>query len=65
MANAPNQTAKNETGDFAQFTDFMRRLVSVPPEKVRERINATKKPRASSVSPAPVSNGTSPLISPR
>jgi hypothetical protein len=56
-ASIPAQTAKNETGDFAQFTDFMRRLVSVPPEVVRERIKAAKKPRGSA-SRVPVSSKT-------
>jgi hypothetical protein len=49
MAKAPNQTAKNETGDFAQFTSFMRRLVSVPHSEIQERLKAEKKPSASRV----------------
>jgi|HubBroStandDraft_1064217.scaffolds.fasta_scaffold2354265_2 hypothetical protein len=49
MAKAPNQTAKNETGDFAQFTSFMRRLVSVPHSEIQERLKAEKKSSASRV----------------
>jgi hypothetical protein len=49
MAKAPNQTAKNETGDFAQFTGFMRRLVSVPHSEIQERVKAEKKASASRV----------------
>lgn len=56
IASVPAQTAKNETGDFAQFTDFMRRLVKVPPEVVRERVKAAKKPRSSSASRVPASD---------
>jgi hypothetical protein len=29
-ANHPKPSAKNETGDFAKFTDFMQRPVAVP-----------------------------------
>jgi len=42
MANHPNPSAKNETGDFAQFTDFMRRLVAVPHSKIKEKLAAEK-----------------------
>jgi hypothetical protein len=54
-AYVPNQTAKNETGDFAQFTDFMRRLVAVPHSTIKARLEEekrTKKKRVS-VSPGP------------
>jgi hypothetical protein len=42
MANHPNPSAKNETGDFAQFTDFMKRLVAVPHSKIKEKLEAEK-----------------------
>jgi hypothetical protein len=63
MKNEPNAIAsespgKDVQGDFAQFTDFMRRLVKVPPEVVRERLKAAKKPRVSSVSRVPASDKT-------
>lgn len=41
-ASSPNQTAKNETGDFAQFTGFMRRLVAVPHAKIKAKLEAEK-----------------------
>ena len=52
-AYVPNQTAKNETGDFAQFTDFMRRLVSVPHSTIKARLEAEKKAKKQRVSRAP------------
>lgn len=54
-ASVPNQTAKNETGDFAQFTDFMRRLVAVPHSEVKARLEAEKqsKKQKRGVSPGP------------
>jgi hypothetical protein len=38
---------KDVQGDFAQFTDFMRRLVSVPRSVVQERLAAEKLSKAS------------------
>ena len=49
-ASNPNQTAKNETGDFAQFTDFMRRLVAVPHSQIKARLEAEKKQKTKRVS---------------
>jgi len=55
------QTAKNETGDFGKFTDFMRRLVAVPHSEIKAQLDAEKKAKqrkrtsktsASRVSPA-------------
>jgi hypothetical protein len=43
-------------GDFAQFTDFMRRLVAVPHSEVKARLEAekqAKKQKRVSVSPGP------------
>lgn len=42
---ASDSPGKDVQGDFAQFTDFMRRLVKVPPQVVRERVKAAKTPR--------------------
>lgn len=42
MANRPNLSAKNAMGDFAQFTDFMRRLVAVPHSKIKSKLDAEK-----------------------
>jgi hypothetical protein len=46
-ASNPNQTAKNEMGDFAQFTNFMRQLVSVPHSKIKAELDAEKKAKRS------------------
>ena len=42
MANHPKTPAKNQTGDFGQFTDFMRRLVAVPHSAIKARLDAEK-----------------------
>ena len=52
-ASVPDQSA-NETGYFAQFTDFMKRLVAVPRSVIQERLAEEKRSKASA-SRAPVS----------
>jgi len=42
MANHPKAPAKNLTGDFGQFKDFMRRLVSVPHSEIKAKLDAEK-----------------------
>jgi hypothetical protein len=42
MANHQKAPAKNPTGDFAQFTNFMRRLASVPHDEIKSRLDAEK-----------------------
>jgi hypothetical protein len=41
--NRPKPSAKNVTGDFAQFTDFMKRLVAVPHSEIKAQLDAEKK----------------------
>jgi hypothetical protein len=36
----PTQSAKNVTGDFGKFTDFMRRLVAVPHSEIKAKLDA-------------------------
>jgi hypothetical protein len=36
-------SAKSERGDFAEFADFMRRLVAVPHSEIKARLDAEKK----------------------
>ncbi len=58
-ANPSDSPAKDVQGDFAQFTDFMRRLVSVPRSEIQSRLEAekeAKRSKKSSASPAPVSS---------
>jgi hypothetical protein len=55
-ARTPDQSSRNETGDYAQFTDFMRRLVAVPHSQIKAKLEeekAAKKKRVSaSLDPA-------------
>jgi hypothetical protein len=46
MAHRPEPSGKNETGDFARFTDFMRRLVAVPHSEIKAKLDAEKKAKA-------------------
>jgi hypothetical protein len=46
MASHPKPSAKNETGDFAKFTDFMKRLVAVPHSDIKNQLDAEKKAKA-------------------
>jgi hypothetical protein len=47
-ASRPTLSAKNETVDFAQFTDFMRRVVTVPHSKIKARLDAEKQAKRKS-----------------
>lgn len=38
----PKAPAKNPTGDFGHFTDFMRRLVAVPHSEIKAKLDAEK-----------------------
>jgi hypothetical protein len=38
----PSQSAKNVTGDFGEFTNFMKRLVAVPHSEIKTRLDAEK-----------------------
>jgi hypothetical protein len=42
MANRSKTSAKNVTGDFGHFTDFMRRLVAVPHSEIKAKLDAEK-----------------------
>jgi len=46
MANHPKSPAKNPTGDFGQFTSFMRRLVAVPHSEIKAKLDAEKRAKA-------------------
>jgi len=39
-------SAKNVTGDFGEFTNFMRRLVAVPHSEIKAQLDAEKKAKA-------------------
>jgi hypothetical protein len=38
----PVPSAKNEQGEFARFTNFVDRVLSVPHSKIKERLDAEK-----------------------
>jgi hypothetical protein len=42
MASHPKSPAKNPTGDFDKFTNFMRRLVAVPHAEIKAKLDAEK-----------------------
>jgi len=42
MSKSPNPSAKNVSGDFGKFTDFMRRLVAVPHSEIKAKLDAEK-----------------------
>jgi hypothetical protein len=42
MPKHPTTSAKNVTGDFGQFTSFMRRLVAVPHSEIKAALDAEK-----------------------
>jgi hypothetical protein len=46
MANHPKSPAKNPTGDFGQFTNFMQRLVAVPHSEIKAKLDAEKRAKA-------------------
>jgi hypothetical protein len=52
-ANVPDSPAKDVQGDFVQFTDFMRRLVSVPHSEIKARLEAEKEAKRSKPSASP------------
>ncbi len=35
--------AKNPTGDFGKFTNFMRRLIAVPHSEIKAKLDAEKR----------------------
>jgi hypothetical protein len=44
----PRPSAKNVSGDFDKFTDFMRRLMAVPHSEIKARLEAEKKTKRTS-----------------
>lgn len=44
----PTASAKNPTGDFDKFRDFMRRLVAVPHSEIKEQLETEKKRKRTS-----------------
>jgi hypothetical protein len=62
MPKMPDTSAKIETGDFDHFTDFVRRIVSVPHSEIKAKLDAEREAKQmskASSSRVPVSSSTS------
>jgi hypothetical protein len=60
MPNQPTASAKNVTGDSDHFTDFVRRIVSVPHSEIKAKLDAEREAkRTSKVSASRVSGASS------
>jgi hypothetical protein len=57
--NQPTASAKNVTGDFDKFTDFMRRLVAVPHSEIKAALDAEKAAKRMTKSASRVSGESS------
>jgi hypothetical protein len=45
MAHNPKPSAKNETGEYARFTNLLDQLLSVPHDKIKAELGAEKQKR--------------------
>jgi hypothetical protein len=60
MPNLPPSSAKNVTGDFDRFTEFARRILSVPHSEIKTKLDAEKEAkRTSKASTSRVPGGSS------
>lgn len=50
MPNLPEPSAKIETGNFDTFTDFARRILSVPHSEIKAKLDAEKEAKRTSKS---------------
>lgn len=41
-SNSPTPSAKNETGQFARFTNLVDRVLAVPHSRIKEHLDAEK-----------------------
>jgi hypothetical protein len=48
MPNLPEPSAKIDTGDFDRFTEFARRLVSVPHAEIKAKLDAEREAKRTS-----------------
>jgi hypothetical protein len=42
MGSRPKPSAKNESGEYAKFSNFMKRLVAVPHSEIKTKLDAEK-----------------------
>jgi hypothetical protein len=59
VPNQPNASAKNVTGDFDDFTNFARQILSVPHSEIKAQIDAERAAKRTSKSASRVSDGES------
>jgi hypothetical protein len=59
MPSQPTASAKNETGDFERFTEFARRVISVPHSVIKARLDAEKEAKRTSKASASRVSGAS------
>ncbi len=48
MPKPPTDSAKNVRGDFATFTEFMRKLIAVPHSEIKAQLEAEKETKQTS-----------------
>jgi hypothetical protein len=53
VANHPKPSAKNETGEFGRFKNFMQRLVAVPHSEIKAKLDAEKRAKERKRTPKP------------
>lgn len=54
MPQKPLHSAKNDTGDFGRFKDFMRKLVAVPHSEIKSKLDSEKQERKRRMNPSGV-----------
>ena len=59
MPMKPRPSAKNEPGDFEQFTNFARQILSVPHSEIKTQLDAEKAAKRTSKSASRVSGDES------
>jgi hypothetical protein len=55
MPNQPITSAKNDTGEFDRFSDFTRRILSVPHSEIKAKLDAEKTAKRTPKSASPAS----------
>jgi hypothetical protein len=46
VSQKPTHSAKNVEGNFAEFTNFMKRLLAVPHSEIKAKLDAEKRAKA-------------------
>jgi len=59
VSNHPKSPAKNPTGDFEQFSNFARQILSVPHSEIKAQLDAEKAEKRTSKAASRVSDESS------